>query len=238
MDTDLAILGIEIQTEGLEKSLDGLDRLYAKSRETEKNLQLVNLTVPAEGGVAASGRSPEQSPEQSLQSLQSLDQSGSRVGTRLNSIFGRAFDRFIIDGRTAGSVVQSLERDLLRLGRQQLFGNGSVTGGLFSSLSSLAGDYLSNAFAGYAGGGQFTVGGVAGRDRNLVGLRLTRGERVTVQTPAQQKQGSVVQSAPAVNMSFNISTPDAQSFRLSQSQIQSEALRSARRLLNRNGMSS
>jgi tape measure domain-containing protein len=40
---------------------------------------------------------------------------------------------------------------------------------------------------GFAHGGQFRVGGQPGRDQNLVAFRASRGEEVTVRTPAQQK---------------------------------------------------
>lgn len=40
-----------------------------------------------------------------------------------------------------------------------------------------------------AGGGSFTVGGMGGIDRNLFKLHLSRGEKVTVETPEQQRHG-------------------------------------------------
>lgn len=42
---------------------------------------------------------------------------------------------------------------------------------------------------GFANGGSFEVGGRGGTDSNLVAFRATKGERVTVQTPNQQRQG-------------------------------------------------
>jgi hypothetical protein len=50
---------------------------------------------------------------------------------------------------------------------------------------------LGDAFAGgFKGGGSFIVGGSPGTDANLVSLRATRGERVTVETPEQQRRGT------------------------------------------------
>jgi hypothetical protein len=43
---------------------------------------------------------------------------------------------------------------------------------------------------GFASGGAFTVGGFGGTDSQIVPIRATPGERVTVETPAQQRAGS------------------------------------------------
>lgn len=56
-------------------------------------------------------------------------------------------------------------------------GLGGGGGGFFAGL------------AGFATGGQFMVGGKGGTDANLVAFKATRGERVTVETPAQQQGG-------------------------------------------------
>jgi hypothetical protein len=45
---------------------------------------------------------------------------------------------------------------------------------------------------GYASGGSFLVGGRGGTDNNLVQFMATRGERVTVETPEQQKDTPIV----------------------------------------------
>jgi hypothetical protein len=68
-----------------------------------------------------------------------------------------------------------------------------------------------------------------------VGLRLSRGEEVSVKTPAQQRQSAEPQGAGHFTFNFQINTPDAESFRRSQSQLQVQALKSARRVLDRNG---
>ena len=230
METDLAILGIEIEATGLDQTLKGLDRLSAKGRETERNMEQLKLSpLPRNLSEGQAGTADY---------FSDLLAQGRGAATDLNGILGRAFDRFFIEGREAGSVLKTLEKDLLRLGSRIFTGSSkSASGGVFSSLTSVAGDLLSSFLPGYANGGQFTVGGAAGQDRNLVGMRLSRGERVTVETPAQQKQNPQNNSSQTINMAFNITTPDAQSFRLSQNQIQAQALRAAQRVLNRNGSS-
>jgi tape measure domain-containing protein len=74
-------------------------------------------------------------------------------------------------------------------------------------------------------GGSMMVGGTSrGVDRNLVAFRANRGERVDVLTKAQQRrenrQNNAGNNAPVFN--FNITTPDADSFRLSRNQIASD----------------
>jgi len=63
-----------------------------------------------------------------------------------------------------------------------------LTSGLFGGggVSPTPGDIAGTPFA---SGGQFTVGGRGGTDANYVPLRLSRGERVTVETEAQQRAG-------------------------------------------------
>lgn len=71
---------------------------------------------------------------------------------------------------------------------------------------------------GFQNGGSFRVGGRGGIDQNVLSLngrrvaRVTRGEDVTV-TPASRRD-----RAP-VNVTFNVTTPDADSFQRSDSQI-------------------
>jgi tape measure domain-containing protein len=79
----------------------------------------------------------------------------------------------------------------------------------------------------YANGGSFTQGGNPGIDKNLVAMRVSRGERVDVLTPAQQRaernanDNSKGGNTTIINM--NIQTPNADSFRLSRGQIASDA---------------
>lgn len=226
METDLARLDIDVRAKGMDQALTGLDALYEKSRKLEKSYQTLKQSSSKAFGSAGRG-------------LGLLTQKNEQVSGGIGKALGLAFDDFLIKGKAASDVVQSLEKDLLALGRRSLNGSsGGGIDGIFSSLFSGSGNALTGLIPGFAEGGQFTVGGAAGRDRNLVGLRLTRGERVNVETPAQQRQDVIGgKSVPAqnVSLSFQITTPDADSFRRSQSQIQSEALRSARRLVKRNG---
>lgn len=57
-------------------------------------------------------------------------------------------------------------------------------------------------------GGQFTVGGRAGIDRNTIAMGVTKGERVTIETAAQQRANDSgranVGNAPAVNVPVKV----------------------------------
>lgn len=77
---------------------------------------------------------------------------------------------------------------------------GAATSGLGGIASSLFG---------FAHGGQFTVGGQGGIDSNLVAFKATRGERVTVETPGQQRGGG----SSSVSVSVNMTTGLSQSIR-------------------------
>lgn len=75
------------------------------------------------------------------------------------------------------------------------------------------------ALPGHNEGADFMVGGTGGVDKNVVAFRASRGERVQV-TPAGQ---SVDSGSPTVV--FNISTPDVEGFRRSESQMAARAQR-------------
>ena len=148
---------------------------------------------------------------------------------------GGVFDVFLTKGADAKDLLKVLENDLLKLGNQY-FGGGSSRTLLGRGVAAVGGDLFSNLLPGFATGGSFTVGGAAGHDRNMVGLRLSRGERVDISTPAQQRQEKQASSqSQVINLNYNIQASDTASFRRSQSQIQTEALRNAQRLLKRNG---
>lgn len=91
-----------------------------------------------------------------------------------------------------------------------LFGGGSAAGAGAAAADS-APDILQFGEAvlpaALAGGGQFTVGGVPGVDRNLVSLRLTQGEIVSVKNKTQQaadaSQANGTNFAPNINVTLN-----------------------------------
>lgn len=80
--------------------------------------------------------------------------------------------------------------------------------------------YLNQRFQGaglptFANGGEFMVGGTGGTDSQLVQFMASPDERVTIQTPAQQRGGG----GRAVTVNFVVNANDANSFRRSQNQM-------------------
>ncbi|WP_288900689.1 hypothetical protein [uncultured Sneathiella sp.] len=233
---------------GIEMALKGLDALSDKTRKAEKEAQLLtrqfsglktDLAGPGRSGfVDQLGAGLSAAKEE----MTGLAEISGKVAAGIGTVFEGAFEKLLLSGKDFKSVLKGLEADLIRLGTRTLTSTASQSlggaGGLLYELGGAlfgGGGSLASLIPGFSTGGQFTVGGAAGVDQNLVPLRLTRGERVTIETPAQQRQANNVTAAPVINMAFNISTPDAASFRLSQTQIQGEALRQAQRSLRRNG---
>ncbi len=229
MQEDLGSIGLQIETIGYDQVMDNLDRLLRKRDEVRGA-----FAEPARSMTIAAQRSGAGGIATEFGQISAV---GQDVSKSLRTVLGRSFDLFLKGGADAKTLLRSLEKEALAFGAAAFTGKRAPKStDLFSSLFSGAGDFLSTAFTGFASGGSFQVGGAAGRDRNLVGLRLSRGEEVSIKTPAQQRQSANAQQAGG-NFTFNfqISTPDADSFRRSQSQLQAEALKSARRVLGRNG---
>lgn len=107
-------------------------------------------------------------------------------------------------------MIESMLADLTRLAmRQAMVGLlGSLLpapAGPAGPLGPLSADLLPR----YATGGQFMVGGQGGTDTTPVQFMATPGERVTVETPAQQAGGSSGGSAPATVIVQNNYDPRA-----------------------------
>jgi tape measure domain-containing protein len=170
--------------------------------------------------------------------LKILEKTGD-FATQMEDIVTSAFDGMsqaiadlVVDGEADfGSLIKSINKQIIQLvvsqAFKQLFGNtgisdgqagGNIFGSLFSGLKGLFG---------FQNGGSFTVGsqtGIAplpGADNRLVAFRAQDGEDVTV-TPRGQKPGGGNQQ---VVVNFNISTPDVNSFKQSQSQLAAKAAR-------------
>ncbi|USG59931.1 hypothetical protein NBZ79_12165 [Sneathiella marina] len=222
----------------LKEGLKMLDHLSGNSRKAARDARALTRQVLGLGytlsGLTAGRR---RGLDPLVRDLADLPAIAGRAGKTLESAFGSAFSKLMIKGGDFKSVLKGLEGDLLKLGHQVLGSSKRTTPSTGTNNSLLTGaiSSLAGMFPGFANGGAFTVGGAAGTDRNLVGLRLTRGEKVTVQTPQQQRKNDHRDAAPTINLSFHITTPDADSFRRSQAQIQGDALRAAQRQLKRNG---
>src|SRR5690606_22922473 len=77
----------------------------------------------------------------------------------------------------------------------------------------------------FANGGSFMVGGVGGTDSQLVQFMASPNERVTVETPRQQRERereSGGRGDTNIQIQMTVVTKDAESFRRSQSQLVAE----------------
>jgi tape measure domain-containing protein len=90
----------------------------------------------------------------------------------------------------------------------------------------IRGDAHTRHIPGFATGGSFLVGGSGGLDSQLVTFMASPDERVTVQTPEQQRRGITSGDGSSASgggtqrpIFMTINTPDANSFRRSTSQI-------------------
>jgi len=105
-------------------------------------------------------------------------------------------------------VLRDLLGQLARLVFSKIDFGGGALGNLFSGIF--------RGLLGFARGGSFTVGGSGGIDSRIVAFRATPGEIVDVRRP---EQGMAGEAHAPVNITFNVTTPDAASFKRSESQI-------------------
>ncbi len=158
-----------------------------------------------------------------------------------------ALVRFVTTGKLSfASLIDNILVDITRLAIRQsitgplasLLGSATSGGGFFGSLFSGIGSLFSGGTgvpggvpgggAGVPGldnGGQFEVAGIGGVDQNLLSIngrptaRVSRGETVQV----IPRGGGANQNQRPIQINFNISTPDADSFQRNQGQILSRA---------------
>jgi len=174
------------------------------------------------------------------------------VARQLGLTFESAFENAITRGKDFSSVLRGIEQDLLRLGTRKL-----VTEPLFalfnSALKGLFGEGgLSGFFSGIGSGiasfiaGLFHEGGIVGESmvpyRRVPALafanapRLHNGWLKPDEYPAILQRGEMVvpkrqvgRNFGSISVTINVSTPDAESFRASQSQIVASMARSLQR---------
>jgi len=176
-----------------------------------------------------------------------LQKSSSDAATQIEEVLGTAFRgaedalvRFVQTGKFSFSdLVNSILADITRLAFRDLAGS---LGGLLGIGGGGGGGFLSSIFGGGGGGlpgmnsgGSFSIGGMGGVDRNVLSIngqpaaRVSRGETVTV-SPSGQQGGD-----GQTTIIFNISTPDAESFRRSEGQIFRRAQNALSRANRRDG---
>lgn len=110
-------------------------------------------------------------------------------------------------GRMADSIVDDAFGRVAEAAKG--LGGGSGIGGFFGKV--LGGLFGGGGVPGFAGGGDFEVGGRGGIDRNVAVMRLSRGERVSIDR-AGDRRG-------AGHVTVNISTPNPAAFERSRGQV-------------------
>lgn len=159
--------------------------------------------------------------------------------TKAFDVAGTALDEFVRKGTfDLNALGQEFASFFLKLGMQQLqvgignllgFGTG-VQGGGFNLFGSLF-----KGLFGAANGASFPVGAgmfpsiPGGMDNRLVAFKARDGEHVTVTKPGQNGPGQTV------NVNFNITTQDADSFQRSMGQISARTSAALSRAARRNG---
>lgn len=120
---------------------------------------------------------------------QNLKEKVESMGGTINNVRGEW-------GEYSGQVTGSIG---LMIALQNAFGSAlSSSVGTANSLADAIGSIPSppsvpsgGGVPKFAHGGSFTVGGTGGTDKNFIGFMATKGERVSIETPEQQKSGGL-----------------------------------------------
>jgi TP901 family phage tail tape measure protein len=235
-----AVEGLKVETGGAADNSNKLAEAADKAGSASKNL----------GKSASEG----------AKGVKKLGDAAAESSSFIEDAFKSAFDKasdaiaeFVATGKLdIKSLTQSILKDITKMalnsvfkqvfggggGGGGIFGGGGGGGGIFGGLfggGGGGGGILGGLF-GFAEGGSFTIGGTGGTDNNVMSIngrpvaRVSRGEMVTVSPNGQGGGGG---GRPIV-INYNISTPDANSFRRSQGQIQANAAATINRASRRN----
>lgn len=165
--------------------LDMIDPVK-KYRDALAEIERLSKLTEAEGGLtsdqaaAAIERVNEKIRELSTGATQAKD-----VARDLGLAFQTAFEDAIVQGEKFRDVLKGLAQDILRLIVRK-----SVTEPLAKAGTKLLEGIDWGKIFGFASGGSFMVGGSGGTDSQLVAFKASPNERVTVETPEQQRASS------------------------------------------------
>lgn len=129
------------------------------------------------------------------------------IGGIFNTTVGGMLQGLLLNTQEMSDVWENFLRNLAASALSQLSqnfvsGGLSAVAGIFSGGAGLGGGQAGSGetgpfagliaagaagFTGFDSGGSFVVNGLGGIDRNLVSFRASRGERVTIETPEQQR---------------------------------------------------
>jgi ribosomal protein L12E/L44/L45/RPP1/RPP2 len=104
------------------------------------------------------------------------------IGEELGLTFSSAFERAVLAGDKLRDVLKGIVKDIAAMVLRN-----SVTKPAVEAIDKALGNIK---LPGFATGGSFMVGGSGGTDSQLVAFRATPGERVSIETPGQQRGGN------------------------------------------------
>ncbi len=151
-----------------------------------------------------------------------------RIGRQFGVALTNAFQGVALRGRDLGDVLRSLTLSLSRMALQAAFrpleqGIASLVGGAFSgSVAFAKGGVVQNALpVPFASGGVIASPVTFPLSNGRVGLAGERGPEAIMPLARgpDGKLGVRAQGGAGVSVTINVSTPDAESFRRSESQI-------------------
>lgn len=201
----------------LNKTTEGLKRQAAQQRQltaamgmggevvkklkSEQDLQneatRLNIDLTTEQGARwLEAARASQKATQGLDAVKAAQERVAATAREAGNAFGNFAGQLISDSGNARGAVRGLLGDLINLTARKslieplsdLFSDGFGKAFKINPISD-GGPGGISGFPGFAHGGQFTVGGGGGTDTTPVNFMATRGERVTVETPGQQRRG-------------------------------------------------
>jgi len=186
--------------------IDLIDPVEKYRKQLEEINRLATL-APSEGGLTSDQAelAREKVNEQIRKLSTDLDKSKD-IARELGLTFQSAFEDAIVGGKKFREVLSGIAQDIARIVLRKSVtepagaaiakllnggsssSGGSVSGGIVGTL----GDMIRKTL-GFASGGSFMVGGSGGTDSQMVAFRASPNERVTIETPEQQRRagGSV-----------------------------------------------
>ena len=203
-ETAIALRNIELS--GIKKETDAYEQLAGPMREALAGKHIAEAGQNVASELTEFWKKAAQEMQQSMSGL-FFDVMQGRLSD-LSGSFKTAIDRMVAEMLAAKAATA-----LFGPG----FGKGGQIGGWIGQGLSLLGigggassllDAAGNTglgFTGYATGGSFTVGGRGGTDSQPVRFMATPGERVIVQTPAQQSSSDA--RLPPIVQNFHFAAP-------------------------------
>jgi tape measure domain-containing protein len=205
-DAKRAAQAIRDVTEALKFKTEQLSRTESE-QELYNNLQRAGVDLASDAGqeIAALSASYDLMSKAIAQNRAEMERI-QRTADAVGDAFASAFEKASLEGDSLRSVIYGLAKDIEAMLFRSAVSDplkAAISGGVSSLLG--AGSFAVSsgnsgaAFRaalnpglygpGFASGGSFTVGGSGGTDTTPVSFWATRGEKVTVETPGQQKSG-------------------------------------------------